>query len=205
MTKSSIKTIIWAGTALIYVVPFVRWGSGINWDISNITTLTLFPLFGLWAYLQMWMHYFVGAIKRRHPDKYNYQPWFDRSSYAVLVLILLHPALLAFYGFTNNFSATDYVGSANYISVLFAYVALAGFLLYDLAKAFKGSVFWESKKGLIKAVSIVSMVVIFLHSIKLGQHLQSGWFLTVWFALFAAFVFLAIDSYTYKSKDLSKS
>lgn len=198
MNSKSIAAIIWTGTALVYLLPMLAWGANLDWNSDQLDPYSVFPIFGLWAFAQMWLHYAVAPIKRRNPDSFDYKPWYRVTSNLVLVFILLHPAILVFETLKNGITPFSYVDSSQLVYLLIAYVALAAFLLYDIADKFQKSSFWKLHFDKIKLASIVAMLLIFAHSLMLGSTLDEGWLRLVWFGMFLSFVWFVYDSYAFK-------
>jgi hypothetical protein len=203
MTKQNISKVIWGSTFLVYFLPMISWGSELGWKVDEVNLLAIFPLLGLWAFAQMWLHYGIGSIKRRNPDAFDYKGWYKATGNVVLVLILLHPALLVFETAKEGLKPTDYVGSGDLQLLLLAYFALACFLLYEAADRLQSSKFWKKHFGIVKILSILAMLAIFAHSFGLGQNLQGGWLQTIWLIMLAGFVGFIIDSFTFKPKPKS--
>lgn len=201
MNDKSISSFIWGSTFLVFLLPMLQWGSDLGWDINEISLLKIFPLLGLWAFAQMWLHYGVGSIKRRKPEAFDYKGWYKATGNVVFVLFMLHPMLLVFETVKVHMTPFDYVDDSAMIFLLLGYFGLASFLLYEVAEKFQGKDFWKKHFDKIKVLSIVAMLAIFAHSLQLGQNLEEGWLRAVWLVMFVAFVGFVLDSYTYKSLD----
>jgi len=200
MTKQNVSNIIWGSTFLAYLLPMISWGSGLDWQVDEVNLLAIFPLLGLWAFAQMWLHYAVGTIKRRNPNSFDYRGWYKATGNVVLVLILLHPALLVFESAKEGLKPLDYVGADNLKYLLLAYFALASFLLYEVADRLQSSKFWKKNFDAVKILSILAMLAIFAHSFGLGQNLQEGWLQAIWLIMLVGFIVFVIDSFTFKPK-----
>jgi hypothetical protein len=200
MRSSSIKTAIYGMTFLAYFVPFLAWAGMSNWKLGDTTLLMLFPLLGLWAFAQMWVHYAVAPIKRRHPDAFDYKKWYHNTSIAVLVLILLHPAILAFETVSIGLTPFDYVSSDDYFFLAIAYFALGCFLLYEFAERLTNSKFWQKHFGQIVVLNFIAMFAIFVHSFWLGKTVDGTWLKFVWSLMFFAFLGFTYDWLMHRKK-----
>lgn len=200
MTKQNLGYTIWTATFLVYLLPMLQWGSDLEWDTSDVKLLTIFPLLGMWAFAQMWLHYAIGSLKRRQPEGFDYKGWYRATGNVVITLILLHPAILMFETIREGLTPLDYVSPENTKFIFTGYFALACFVLYEFADKLQGRQFWKKNFGIVKALSVLAMLMIFNHSLQLGQNLEEGWLRYVWVAMFVTFVGFVVDSYIYKPK-----
>lgn len=119
----------------------------------------------------------------------------------VLALIILHPVLLIGrlkndgYGLPPE-SYQAYVGEANVIWVMLGTIGFAGLLLFELHRWFKDKKWWKY----MSVVNDVAVLLIALHSIQLGRHVQSGWFMYVWYFYIITIILCIIRSYYLKLK-----
>src|SRR5690349_1013421 len=83
--------LVWIGTLLAVGLAFFLWWP----STENLTTYSLFPIFGLIAFTLMWTHYTAGALREylQLPDGIL-KTHFQVTSYIVLFCILVHPILL---------------------------------------------------------------------------------------------------------------
>lgn len=123
------------------------------------------------------------------------------SSVFVLLLILLHPLLLSFYSISNNLGGPpdayyNYVSSSNAIFITYGILALTIFLLYDIARWLRSKPWVEKNWLIVDAVDDVAFIIVFVHGLAIGQHLQSGWFRYVWlFYGVSALIFIGYKHY----------
>lgn len=179
--------------AIVLTIPAIEWLRLRNWSLAGLSALALFPLLGLWAWSIMWTHYALGAIRISNSSiKKNYG-YSKVSMYIVLGLILLHPGLLA-YGMWNltgllpPSSYYSYVAPGLKLYVIFGVVALALFLSYDVFERLKDKTWVKRHWFWISLSQAFAMVLIFVHSLKLGQNLHSGWFQMYWILLGALLI-----------------
>lgn len=200
MTKDRLRVLAWGLSAIVSIVAFVAWGNLYNWNFSQVDNYFLFPLFGLLAFGLMWVHYVVGAVRRYFGiNKKVLAKYFDATSAVVLALILMHPGLLIWQLWQDGHglppeSYKEYVGPALYGAVIFGTIALVIFLLYEFRRLFGNAKWWR----LLQYASDGAMMLIFVHGLRLGAVINSGWLKTIWF--FYGFTFLVALLYS-RSKD----
>ncbi len=182
MTGKNLQTIAWGLSTLVAVVAIGAWGDFINWRFDKLNLYIIFPLLGMLAFSLMWVHYIIGALRRRYVvAKEQLQLYFDMTSALVLSLILLHPGLLVWQlwqdgmGLPPN-SYKAYVGQTLYGFVLLGVIALVIFISYEFRRIerLKRYGTW------LQYASDVAMLLIFVHGLKLGGTLQSTWFKWIW-------------------------
>lgn len=183
----------------IVALPIYVWLDGV--DNGTLSALTVFPLLGLVAFSIMWWHFLLGFIKDVNPHFTKIQALHKISSIFVFLLILLHPALLASYSISNNLGRPpdayyNYVSAESSIFVTYGLIALIIFLLYDLARWLRMRPWMEKNWLIVDSIDDVAFIAVFVHSIMLGQHLQSGWFRYVWlFYGVSALIFIGYKHY----------
>lgn len=64
MKPKTLQLLAWITTATIVVLAFVAWGQGVRWELTNLSTYKLFPLFGLLAFSLIWDHYVMSALRQ---------------------------------------------------------------------------------------------------------------------------------------------
>lgn len=186
------------------VLAIFAWGASYDWKISELSTYELFPVFGLVAFSLMWSHYVAAALRLHFGlDKSVLSNYFEVTSLAVLAAILLHPGLLAWQLWRDGLglppgSELNYAGSRMKMTVLLGMIALVVFLAYEFRRAFDQKSWWKY----VQYGSDAAILLIVIHSLKLGTHLQTGWFKTVW--LFYAVSLLISIAYIYYRKATNK-
>lgn len=182
LTETQVKASAWSISVLVAGLGFVAWGQGVSWEFSSLSLYQLFPLFGLLAFSLMWAHY-VAAALRKHSgvSKESLKSFFDLTSILVLVFILLHPGLLAYQlwqdglGLPPN-SYFQFVSSALKISIIAGMISWLAFIAYEFRRKFNKQAWWRY----VQYASDAAMLLIFVHALRLGGNLQSGWFRYIW-------------------------
>lgn len=183
----STAAVAWLLFVAAIMMPLVAWIQAQAGN-SAINAYTVFPLLGLWAWSIMWTHYGYGTltiISSRFQKNHLYN---RLSGYLVLGLILLHPGLLAWQRWLNTgqlppASYIDYIGESGKLYLLIAGVALASFLIYDVLVRLRQQKVVSRYWFWISITQMSAMILIFMHSLALGQHLQHGWFQYYWTGL----------------------
>ncbi len=177
------------------------WGQLLDWEFAGLSAYDIFPVLGLIAFGLMWGHYVVAAL-RQH---WGLAPevskrYFDSTSIVVLALILLHPGLLILQLWNDGFGLPPgsylehYVGPGLKWAALLGSLSLIIFLLFELRHWFSKKPWWR----FVGLASDVAMIAILIHGFRLGTHLQSGWFRTVW--IIYAITLLAVMGILYRDK-----
>jgi hypothetical protein len=185
VTQKRFILFTWIILVISILLPVMVWGTGINWRIATISPYQWFPLFGLLAWMIMWTHYVVGAIRTKWPDLNKPKHYSVVTSYIVLAALLLHPGILAYAQFQNDaglppVSFVDYVGEGLLLAIILGSVALTIFLSFEVFNRLKNRSFIKKWWLAISFTQSIAMLLIFVHALKLGTHLTSGWFLLVW-------------------------
>lgn len=124
----------WVLGGTTVVLAFVVWAQQ-RLGGGALSAYDYFPLFGLVAFSLMWTHYIVGSIRRlTEVDKKVNTLYMKATSYLVLVLILLHPAILILklnldgFGFPPESYAARYGGEGMKLAILIGTIGL--FILF---------------------------------------------------------------------------
>jgi hypothetical protein len=170
----------WALSGLVTVPAVVAWWGSYN---GNISTNQLFPLFGLLAFSLMWVHYIV-AVLRVHfkVESKALAGYFEVTSLIVLAAILLHPGLLVWQLWRDGLglppqSLISAYGESVRVAIIAGSISWWLFLAYEFRRKFKQRSWWKY----VQYASDVGMLLIFVHALRLGTQLQSGWYQTVWY------------------------
>lgn len=190
----------WGVSVLVSAVAVIAWGQLYDWELAELSAYQLFPLFGLLAFSLMWTHYVVAAIRIKSDlENAVTQQYFEITSLAVFVAILLHPGLLAWQLWKDGAglppkSEIEYVAPALRWIVVLGIVAWLVFLAYELRRWMQRKPWWKY----VQYLSDLAMFAIFYHGIRLGSHLGAGWFRGVWF--FYGFSLVVSLIFIYKDK-----
>ena len=129
------------------------------------------------------------------------------TGWIVLASILLHPGILAYEQFRNGAgippkSFYDFRPSLT-IAVILGSISLLIFLSFEVFDRLQSN---KSIKKYWWAVSIsqsLAMIMIFIHALRLGTDVMSGWFMAVWIVYGIAILpaFYIIHKNDFKHKD----
>ena len=151
---------------------------------AGLTVYDYFPLLGLTAFSLMWTHYMIGSIRRlTEVDKKVNHLYMKVTSYVVLLLIVLHPALLIMqlkfdgFGFPPGSYAARYGGEGMKFAIVLGMFSLFIFLAFELKKKLKGKKIWK----VIEYGQILAMFLIVYHGLTLGRELSVDWYKSVWY------------------------
>lgn len=201
MLRKYFSLVAWIISLIVVGLAFVVWGSGLNWDLSRVGNYTLFPLLGLVAFSLMWAHYIVSSMRQYLGlDREQVGRYFEITSMVVLVAILLHPGLLAWQLFRDGFGLPPasyklYAGATGYGAVLLGAAAWTAFMLYELRRKYSSKSWWKY----VQYASDFAMFLIIIHALRLGSHLQQGWFRGVWYFYGITLLLSLVYSYVKKS------
>lgn len=194
-----LQIISYTFTAIVCGLAFVAWGDMNQWQFTNLSIYTIFPLLGLMAFSILWAQYMVLATtKLARVTTKNIAGYFSVTGWIFLVAIFLHPGLLIWQLWRDGFGLPPESYLKHYIAPGLEWAALLGtlsflvFLSYELRRWYSGRTWWK----FVVCASDIAAVAIFLHSLKLGSTLQAGWFRAVWIGygvtLVAALIYLRI-------------
>jgi hypothetical protein len=184
------QIIAWGLSGSVALLAIVAWGDSYQWAFANMGIYQIFPLFGLLAFSLMWSHYVVSAIRQYFKvESKALSDYFEITSAVVLTAILLHPGLLIWQLWRDGLglppgSAKVYVGAAAYWAIWFGVIAWTAFISYEFRRIFGTKKWWP----IVQHASDVAMVLIFVHALRLGGALNSGWFRSIWYLYGVSFV-----------------
>lgn len=195
----SLAVLAWSLSGLVAVLALIAWGSSFQWNFSNFSSYQLFPVFGLLAFSIMWSHYVVALLKRLYSPNSTLKTFFQWTGYAVLLLIVAHPGLLAYQRFRDGFglpphSETSYVAPGMAWIVTLGISSLLIFLAYELRRWFGKKPWWK----FVVYAGDAAMLAIFYHGLRLGSQTGGGWFHIVW--LFYGLSLILVLGYNYAGK-----
>lgn len=183
MKPKHLQLVAWGVSLGAVTLAVFAWGMSYDWKISSLSTYELFPVFGLVAFSLMWGHYVAAAVRMHLGlDKSVLRTYFEVTSLAVLAAILLHPGLLAWQLWRDGLglppgSELNYAGPRMKTTILLGMIALVVFLAYEFRRAYDQKPWWKY----VQYASDGAILLIVIHSLRLGTHLQTGWFKSVWY------------------------
>lgn len=185
MNQKTFNKLSWGLLSITLGLAIISWGIPINWKIFSITGYAWFPLLGLIAWITMWNHYVIGAVRifQGKLDKPKY--YSSTTETLVLISLILHPGILAVklqqagLGFPPD-SYYKYVGPTLKITIASAIIALLIFLSFEIFNRLKNNKKIKKYWLLISLSQSLAIVLIFVHALRLGTHLGPGWFLNIW-------------------------
>lgn len=148
----------------------------------------------------MWPHYVVGAFRRYFGyQKADFADYFELTSGMVLVFILAHPGLLAWQLWRDGSglppgSTYSYVAPAMRTTVILGVISLVVFLLFEFWRVYGQRPWWR----FVEYATDAAMGLIYIHALRLGGELQTGWFRAVW--LFYGVTLILSMAYIYWNK-----
>lgn len=200
--KSIVKTCAWLLSVSVTLFALIVWTNE-RLTGGALTTYKLFPLLGLVAFSLMWAHYAVGSVRRlMKVEVGELKKYYTYTSWVVLVLILLHPALLIFqlnkdgYGLPPKSYLTVYAEPAMKIAIGFGTISLLIFLAFEFKKKFEKKSWWK----FVEYAQLVAIGLIFYHGLTLGRELSVPWYRVLWFFYGISFVAAVIFNHWYDNK-----
>lgn len=197
------QTLAWGTSLLASVVAIVAWGNLASWQLS-FKAYQLFPLLGLLAFSLMWSHYVSGFIRTiMKVDKPVLKNYFESTSMVVLALLFLHPGILILQRFRDGYGLppTSY---ESYVRPGLGWVTLLGtvswcvFMAFEFRRKFADRKWWKY----VPMAGDVAMLAIVYHGLRIGDHLQMGWYRSLW--LVYGVVLALILGYNYYHKYLDR-
>jgi hypothetical protein len=183
LSNATAQATAWTIATLVSVLAFIAWGDMRDWNFTGLNAYALFPILGLIAFSLMLTHYVMGTIRRYAPyDRSALNSYFHVTGYIILACILLHPGLLIWQLWQDNFglpplSYWHYVAAGSRLFLLLGNIALFAFLAFEFKRAYAGRSWW----WIIERANDVAMVFIFLHGLKLGSHMHVEWYKAIWY------------------------
>lgn len=183
LSKAQLLWTAWTVSSISVILALLAWGQGIRWQLSEVTGYQLFPLLGLLAFSLMWAHYVIAALRIRAGIEINAtKRYFELTSFAVLICLILHPAILSWklwqggFGLPPNSYMEYYVAPSLRWAAFIGAVGLTAFLLFELRRKLANKQWWKYAV----AASDLAIIGIFVHGLALGSHVQGGWYQIVW-------------------------
>lgn len=184
MNDQQLNVLRWGSTILAISIPFIAWGGALNWQIFGLSLYQYFPLLGLWGFFIMSTHFLIGAIRAKNSGLKPNTAHKTFTEYAVLLCIVLHPALLALVLWQDSYglppaSYYEFIGSAGKFAIFAGSLALFIFLSFEVFNRLKQSKKIQQYWAWIITSQVVAMGLIFYHGLQIGVYIN-GWFLYVW-------------------------
>lgn len=182
MNRQQVQGFAWGISAAAVLAAVVAWGQAYSWQVQGLSLYQIFPLLGLVAFSLMWAHYVASVARQYYKlEKSVLVDYFDITSGMVLVLILAHPGLLAWQSWRDGSglppgSSLNYVAPTMRFSVILGMVSLVAFLAYEFRRKFNTRSWWKY----VEYATDTAIVLIYIHALRLGGQLQTGWFRGLW-------------------------
>lgn len=175
------RSMEWAVGVGVLVTATVAWMQSRNILQHGVNEFSLFPLFGLVAFMLMWSHFVFGAVRRLMGLKKSAAGiYWPISSAFVLALIILHPLLLNYRLIVDGLglppSSYEMVYGSKAAFLMLGTVCLLIFLMFELQRWFHDKNWWKY----VEYAQVAAMIGIFIHALMLGQELTVKWFLVLW-------------------------
>lgn len=192
----SVQIVAWAICGLSVLIAIIAWGKLTNWHLS-LSAYSLFPLFGLLAFSIMWSHYVAGFVRTNLGVKpVALSRYFSSTSLLVLALLILHPAVLIVQRYRDGFgfppgSYKSYVAPGLGWVTLLGSVSWVAFMLFELGRWFRD----KSWFVYIARAGDIAMLAIVYHGLRIGDHLQMGWYRGLWIGYGVVLILILASNY----------
>lgn len=191
------QVLAWGISLVTCAVAIVVWGHDYDWQLLPINNYILFPLLGLLAFSLMWGHYMASVIRQvLGLEKQVLKRYFEATSLLVLVLICLHPSLLTYQRFRDGFglppgSFMNYVAPGMGWLTLLGAASLVAFLAFEFRRLYGDKSWWH----FVTEAGDLAMLAIVYHALRLGSHLQIGWYRYLWWFYAVSLVAVLIPKF----------
>ncbi len=171
----------WLLTVLVSGLAVYVWGQSFQWQWSLLDAYLFFPVLGLLAYSILWSQYMTGFLAENLLKNVDLGAYYRYAGYVVLTAIVLHPGIFIYKLFRDGYglppgSYTHFVAPSMEWIVLLGTASLFAFLAFELHRWYSHKWWWKY----VLAAGDVAMLAIFYHGLRLGNQLQAGWFVAVW-------------------------
>ena len=193
MNQKTYNRFAWSLFASSLVLAFVAWSSSLSWDYSSLSGYSLFPLFGIVAWLVMAGHYYTGVIRLRNSELKKPATYRTVTGYTVLGSLLLHPFILARELSANGLgvppdSFVSYVGEGLKLAVMLGSFSLVLFLSFEVFERLKTRQIIKKNWWVVSLSQSLAMTLIWIHGLHLGSSLGEAWFRIIWIVLGIALI-----------------
>ncbi|MEK7603359.1 MAG: hypothetical protein AAB459_03905 [Patescibacteria group bacterium] len=199
-----LRLFAWELAFLVTGLAFVAWGQSYRWRLGDLGILQIFPLLGLMAFSLMWAHYMTSFVRLQMGiQRKILKTYLEVTSFIVLVCLVLHPGLLIYKLWQNGLglppaSYFNYVGKELAPAVALGSISLMIFLAYELRRKFVKSSWWKY----VVWANGTAMIAIFVHGLRLGGQLMSGWYRFIW--LIYGVLLVSLFVYQFLSRGTAK-
>lgn len=179
MSQKKLNLGAWTLSGIVAALAVYVWGTSLKWKIVGTSTYNIFPVLGLLAFSLMWAHYIVSVVRQYLKiDRSAIQTYFEATSWAVLIAIVLHPSLLIWQLFRDGLGLPplSYERVYGWATIL-GTVSLFIFLAYEFRRQFDKRPWWRYMQYLTD----LAMVAIFIHALRLGTQVHIHWFRWIWY------------------------
>ena len=174
------KLIPWLISGIALVLAIVGWGQNLGWQLYGISIYGWFPLFGLIAFSLMWSHYAVDFLGYFLKFQIGEGPYLRATRYIVFFALLLHPGLLAWKRWHEDFGLPpmawlDFVEPSAWLGIIIGITAWLAFLGFELH-------YWFRNKSWFKWIiwaNACAMILVVIHVLYLAE--PTGWFRYLWY------------------------
>jgi hypothetical protein len=188
--------IAWTASGLSSLIAIITWGMYSHWQLSFKAYL-LFPLLGLLAFSLMWAHYVASFVRRSlGVNKSVLSSYFESTSKIVLALLFLHPGILILQRFRDGYglppqSYESYVAPGLGWVTLLGTAAWLAFIAFEFRRKFGDRKWWKY----VPIAGDIAMLAIVYHGLRIGDHLQMGWYKGVWLGYGIVLIFILAFNY----------
>ncbi len=200
-SEQSCLYIAWGISSISSLLAIIVWGVSSHWHLS-FQAYSLFPLLGLLAFSLMWAHYIASFIRSvMNVDQSVLSDYFQITSMIVLALLFLHPGILIFQRFRDGYGLPPH-SYESYVAPGLGWVTLLGtvswlaFMAFEFRHKFGDRSWWKY----VLVAGDAAMLAIVYHGLRIGDHLQMGWYKDVWLGYGLVLVLILGYNYYYKYK-----
>ncbi len=166
------------------LIPLCVWAQSYDWQ-PMLNLYVFFPIFGLLAFSIMYSQMVVGTFSSYFKFQFSLDSFFSKTGVAVLVLFVMHPLLLFIAQFKSGasplFSSVySLVEPEQAIFLTLAMIAFTIFILYEFAMRLSSCNFAKKLVPFFEHLSSIGVILVWIHSINIGSHLQDGFLHYVW-------------------------
>lgn len=194
MNKVTVRFFIILFACLAVLYPIWVNISNISWSFNPISIFNLSPLFGLLAFTLLWLHAVSGVFESWLRKYINFDRYVQITSGIIFISLILHPLFLLIPA-NFNFSQIFTYGK------IYIWLAIIGWFLlitYDIGKILRKYNFFSKNWNKILLVSTIGFLLIFFHSLGIGDDLQTGPLRIIWIFYGITAIFATIYTYGIK-------